>query len=117
MRRFWEQEEIMVSTAYTTEEQNCEDHFRVTHQRLPSGRYMVRLPFRDTLEYGDSRHGARRMLLRMETKFKREPAFAQAYQAFMREYMQLNHTSTVRGDLVGPSYQSGRLTTCLTTGS
>ena len=38
VRSFWEQEEIVVSPAYTTEEQKCEDHFRTTHQRLPSGR-------------------------------------------------------------------------------
>ena len=77
VRRFWEQEEIVVSPAYTTEEQNCEEHFKATHLRLPTGRYMVRLPFRDTLKFGESRHGARRMLQRMEAKFAKEPEFAQ----------------------------------------
>ncbi|XP_076667997.1 uncharacterized protein LOC143368801 [Andrena cerasifolii] len=61
VRRFWEQEEIVVSNTYTTEEQACEDHFRSTHQRLPSGRYMVRLPLRDLWELGESRHGALRL--------------------------------------------------------
>ncbi|XP_076686033.1 uncharacterized protein LOC143378078 [Andrena cerasifolii] len=104
IRRFWEQEEVMVSPAYTIEEQNCEEHFKETHRRLPSGRYMVRLPLRGTMELGESRRGAKRMLLRMEAKFKREPAFAEAYHTFMREYSQLTHMSKVQGDLLGPYY-------------
>ena len=104
VRRFWEQEEFPVSDAYTPEEQICEDHYRTTHQRLPSGRYLVRLPLRDTLDLGESRHGARRMLLRMENKFAKEPVFAQTYQEFMSEYLQLNHMSRARVQLPGPSY-------------
>ena len=94
----------MVSAAYTKEEQSCEDHFRTTQQRLPSGRHMVRLPFREAVELGESRPGARRMLLRMETKFIKEPAFAEAYQSFMREYKQLTHMSVIGDDSLGPAY-------------
>ena len=65
---------------------------------------MVRLPFRETRELGESRHGARRMLQRMEAKFAKDPAFARAYQTFMREYLQLTHMTKIRGDLLGPSY-------------
>lgn len=65
---------------------------------------MVRLPFREAVELGESRPGARRMLLRMETKFMKEPAFAEAYQSFMREYEQLTHMSKIRNDSVGTTY-------------
>ena len=104
VRRFWEQEELMVSPAYTSEEQKCEDHYRTTHQRLPSGRYMVRLPFRETPELGDSFHGARRMLLRMDSKFKRNPKFAEAYCTLMREYIPLSHMSKLSNELSGSAY-------------
>ena len=44
------------------------------------------------------------MLQKMEAKFNKEPAFAQAYQDFMREYSQLTHMSQARDDVPGPSY-------------
>lgn len=105
VRRFWEQEELTIPTTYTVEEQQCEDHFKKTHQRLESGRYMLRLPFREGAELGESRHGAKLMLTRMEARFRRDPAFANAYQGFMREYEGLAHMSKRGGlDRLGPGY-------------
>ena len=105
LQRFWEQEEIPEPTAYSVEDQRCEDHYQETHKRLPSGRYQVRLPFRDGVTLGDSRHGARRMLQKMETRFHRDPTLARTYVEFMREYSDLTHMSKVSGhDLTGFSY-------------
>ncbi|XP_071580189.1 uncharacterized protein [Temnothorax nylanderi] len=46
VRRFWEQEsEPPASVTLNPEEEECEQHFVRTHERTPSGRYVVRLPF------------------------------------------------------------------------
>ncbi|XP_076686078.1 uncharacterized protein LOC143378149, partial [Andrena cerasifolii] len=93
VQRFWEQEEVRVTTTFNAEDQECEDYFATTHQRLPSGRYMVRLPFKETQGLGESRAGAVRMLQRMEAKSSRNTAFKEAYQSFLREYEELRHMS------------------------
>ena len=65
----------------------------VTHQRLPSGRYMVRLPFKETQGLDESRAGAVRMLHRMESKCSRNTDFKETYHSFLREYEELVHMS------------------------
>ena len=91
VQKFWEQEEVKVITSLNAEDQECEDYFTATHQRLPSGRYMVRFPFKETQGLGESRAGAVRMLQRMETKCSRNPQFKDAYHSFLREYEELSH--------------------------
>jgi hypothetical protein len=48
IHRFWMQEEIPPpkSGILTADEEQCEQHFRSTHSRTDSGRYVVRLSFR-----------------------------------------------------------------------
>ncbi|XP_044749679.1 uncharacterized protein LOC123310276 [Coccinella septempunctata] len=43
LEKFWEQEEVKTTSVshLTADEQECEDHFKTTHSRLPSGRYMT----------------------------------------------------------------------------
>ncbi|XP_076660879.1 uncharacterized protein LOC143364366 [Halictus rubicundus] len=47
LTRFWEIEEIPRRTLLTTDEEQCEAHFRANTTRTADGRYVVRLPFRD----------------------------------------------------------------------
>ncbi|KAL7287695.1 hypothetical protein TKK_0018088 [Trichogramma kaykai] len=98
MERFWQQEDVApVSTAFTKEEQECEEHFVATHRRDEHGRYIVRLPFRgDAVKLGDSRLVAQRMLQRMERRFAQQPQLGQMYEDFMSEYTSLNHMSELR---------------------
>ncbi|XP_076684122.1 uncharacterized protein LOC143377087 [Andrena cerasifolii] len=93
VQRFWEQEEVRVTTTFNAEDQECEDYFATTHQRLSSGRYMVRLPFKETRGLGETRAGAVRMLHRMESKCSRNTDFKEAYHSFLREYEDLVHMS------------------------
>lgn len=60
---FWVQEEVPIISQpqLTPEEEECERHFMTTHQRHPSGRYIVRLPLLAPREQlGDSYRTAKR---------------------------------------------------------
>lgn len=63
-------------------------------QRLASGRYMVRLPFKETHGLGESRAGAVRMLQRMEAKCSRNPQFKDAYHSFLPHHGVFKASST-----------------------
>ncbi|XP_058817732.1 uncharacterized protein LOC131681044 [Topomyia yanbarensis] len=49
IKRFWEIEEIENQTSSSTEEQECEEMFRKSHERDSTGRYVVKLPFRSNI--------------------------------------------------------------------
>lgn len=93
MRRFWEVEEIASSSPMTDEEQRCEEHFRVTHTRDSSGRYVLRLPFKQgpPIDIGESKGSALRLLQHAERRFKSQLHLADEYTAFMTDYERLGH--------------------------
>ena len=99
--RFWRQEEVTcpAERMLTADEAKCEAHFKATHTRDDSGRYIVRLPFRPKpASFGDSRTGAARMLRSSHRRFEREPNFRQLYVSFMDEYASLRHMEPARDD-------------------
>ncbi|XP_011882138.1 PREDICTED: uncharacterized protein LOC105569894, partial [Vollenhovia emeryi] len=72
-----------------------------------SGRFVVRLPFRDNKkQLGDSREIALRRLSYLERKFKTNQEFYNQYSSFMREYIKLNHMSIVNSEstIMNPTY-------------
>nr|XP_012153201.1 PREDICTED: uncharacterized protein LOC105664204 [Megachile rotundata] len=97
LRRFWEIEELHDKAHLTPEEIQCEEHFSATHSRTPSGRYMVRLPFKDnpSIHLGESRISALTRFHQLEKRFSREPAQHVAYRDFMEEYRLLHHMEPV----------------------
>ncbi|KAJ8983610.1 hypothetical protein NQ317_004248 [Molorchus minor] len=54
VKRFWELEQI--PSQFTTDTDQCEQHFQNTHYRTPEGRYVVALPFKEghVPSFGDS---------------------------------------------------------------
>ncbi|GLV33555.1 hypothetical protein CBL_20274, partial [Carabus blaptoides fortunei] len=59
IRRFWEVEEPPSTTTLSEEDQECETHFQSTVARLPTGKYVVQLPFKSTAPpLGESRQAA-----------------------------------------------------------
>ncbi|XP_076649869.1 uncharacterized protein LOC143357342 [Halictus rubicundus] len=97
LRRFWEIEEIPAISPYTDEEQECENHFRTTHKRDSSGRYMVRLPFKRNppIDIGHSYRIADRMLSKLERRLQSKPKLYAEYDDFLREYLRLGHMRKV----------------------
>ncbi|XP_043063573.1 uncharacterized protein LOC122319825 [Drosophila ficusphila] len=99
LRRFWEVESCVEPIAHSTkEEQDCEAHFKKHFIRSPAGDYSVRLPAKLNLELlGESYQQAYRRFLSLERKLDRRPALKAQYAAFIKEYFDLGHMSTVAG--------------------
>ncbi|XP_070527727.1 uncharacterized protein [Cardiocondyla obscurior] len=101
VRKFWELEEYAENkTILSQEEELCKRYFVDTTVRESSGRFTVRLPFRDNkAQLGRSRKIALRRLNYLEKKFYREPNLRELYTNFMREYISLNHMTKLTKDL------------------
>ncbi|XP_071576903.1 uncharacterized protein [Temnothorax nylanderi] len=98
LTKFWIQEEPPTATtaSLTTDEQECETHFRTTHSRDSTGRYIVRIPFKlSTSILGNSYEAARRSLQGTLKRFKRDSELQKLYTQFMQEYEQLDHMAKI----------------------
>ncbi|XP_055711546.1 uncharacterized protein LOC129806797 [Phlebotomus papatasi] len=98
LKRFWETENVPRERKklYTDEEKHAEEHFSKTHSRDETGRYVVRLAFKDKHDaLGDSSSAAMARLYAMERRFARNPQFHTDYKKFMDEYKDLGHMEEV----------------------
>ncbi|XP_070510435.1 uncharacterized protein [Cardiocondyla obscurior] len=97
VRRFWELEEYAGGeTKLSHEEPLCETHYTKTTVRDASGRFVVRLPFRENGgRLGQSRGVALRRLEYLERRFQRDPKLRELYCNFMREYINLRHMTRI----------------------
>ncbi|XP_033225952.1 uncharacterized protein LOC117178638 [Belonocnema kinseyi] len=98
LSRFWEMEEPLSSSSLTEDEIHCEEHFVANCTRLPSGQYMIRLPFRNgpPIEIGNSLCRAKIILEKNLAQLKNEPELQSEYSAFMSEHRQLSHMELVK---------------------
>ncbi|RYE27129.1 MAG: hypothetical protein EOP45_02210 [Sphingobacteriaceae bacterium] len=81
------------------EEEYCENHFVTTHKRDHNGKYIVKIPFKNGLEFpdlGDSRKCAIATFLSLERKFDSNPSLAEEYKKFIHEYIDLGHMEEFR---------------------
>ncbi|XP_014214634.1 uncharacterized protein LOC106643863 [Copidosoma floridanum] len=104
IERFWLVEEIDTEPSKSRDEIACEKHFVNNTRRDPTGRYIVRLPFRcNKFELGESCSQALNRFYSLERKFKVNPNFKVEYEKVMQEYIDLNHMS-LANDTVGGYY-------------
>lgn len=97
VRRFWEIEKLGTLLVRTPDDDWVEEHFRSTHARDPTGRYVVRLPRRQhgNAHLGLLRQTALSMLLSSERRLFKQPELQKRYTNFMVEYLALDHMSPV----------------------
>ncbi|XP_058816629.1 uncharacterized protein LOC131679895 [Topomyia yanbarensis] len=96
IQRFWEVESVPQQFQSSTEEDECERHFIATHRRDETGRYVVQLPLRDSLEQlGESSSLALRRFFGLEKRFAQQPELKRQYVDFMQEYESLGHCKEV----------------------
>ena len=91
---FWVQEMVPTPKGGRLSEVEvlCERQFVETLSRDDSGRYTVRLPFKETpSNLGDSRSIAARMLASTQRRFLHNPEFQRLYTDFLDEYASLGH--------------------------
>ncbi|XP_076246269.1 uncharacterized protein LOC143186476 [Calliopsis andreniformis] len=80
----------------SSEEQDCEDHFKDHTRRDETGRYIVALPFNGRkAELGESRSRALNRYLALERRFSRDTELKREYTAIIKEYLELGHLSEV----------------------
>lgn len=92
VRRFWEIESIPAQRIRSHEEIRCDEIFASTHSRGSDGRYVVTIPFRtDCSSLGSSRHIALKRFLQLERRMERDPALAEKYKAFIKDYIDSGH--------------------------
>lgn len=101
LSKFWSQEELptLARSQMTADEEACEQHFRSTHSRDDTGRYVVRLLLKSSPnDLEDSQKKARACLKQLFSQFKTKPAFHQLYHEFLTEYERLGHMVKVDND-------------------
>ncbi|XP_045452660.1 uncharacterized protein LOC123661764 [Melitaea cinxia] len=105
LTKFWELEELPQKTILSEAELACENHFRSHTSRLPSGRFSVRLPLRDSPDcLGDTYNLAKSRLFNLEKRFRKNISLKTQYIQFMKEYQSLGHLSEATVALPDPSY-------------
>lgn len=106
LKRFWEiegVEELNRNSTATSAE--CIQHFQSTFQRMPDGRFIVRLPFNERKgELGESLQMATRRFLTLERRLDQRPELKAEYAAFIREYEELGHMKEIE---VSPEENTG----------
>ncbi|XP_025406355.1 uncharacterized protein LOC112680475, partial [Sipha flava] len=79
-----------------SDEELVEKHFKDTHYRDESGRFVVRLPFNDNVSLlGESSYMAQRRFLNLERRLCKDKDLGIAYHKFIAEYLDMNHMNLI----------------------
>lgn len=96
LNKFWDVEEIATDRPKSSEECECKTHFIITVRRDDTGRYIVRLPFRETHKrFGESRSIALKRLSSLKRKLNANATLSTEYTQIMEEYLNLGHMSMI----------------------
>ncbi|XP_055542762.1 uncharacterized protein LOC129728349 [Wyeomyia smithii] len=96
MQQLWQTEEVPNVPKLSTAEIACEAHFLSTYQRNETGRFIVKLPFKENLsQLGNCRSLALKRFLMLEKRLIRNPELQTQYVNFIREYESLGHCREV----------------------
>ncbi|XP_015118462.1 uncharacterized protein LOC107042095 [Diachasma alloeum] len=92
IERFWYVEDFDHEPVRSRDEISCEQHY-VTHTKCDvSGRYIIRLPFRDSkLNLGESRRQPLKRFSSLDRKLSSNPPLKSEYIRVMEEYISLGH--------------------------
>ncbi len=92
----WELEKVPSSESnYSTAEQQALDNFQDSHRILPSGRFSVSLPRKESAPVlGESRSTAIKRFLMNEKALERKNQFS-AFTDVLKEYLTLGHAEPV----------------------
>ncbi|XP_043494122.1 uncharacterized protein LOC122519021 isoform X1 [Polistes fuscatus] len=98
VEKFWKIEEIADNNIRSHEEELCEVHYKNNTRRDESGRYIVRLPFKEEdRQLGDSYANVLRRFHALERSLSRKPEMKDEYTWFLSEYEELKHMTRIEG--------------------
>ncbi|XP_076635461.1 uncharacterized protein LOC143348752 [Colletes latitarsis] len=98
IQRFWETEEIPVTSVRFKAEEECEALFRKTVRPDATGRFIVRLPLnhsRPDEALGRTLHIALSALTRLRRKLDADSTLDREYSEFLAEYESLSHMTQI----------------------
>ncbi|XP_029176753.1 uncharacterized protein LOC114944863 [Nylanderia fulva] len=97
IQRFWEVEELPQKIQLFPDDERCEKHFLENHSRDKTGRYIVRLPFKQgpPINIGDSHSIVSSMLTSLNRRLDRNLDLKKEYNSFLLEYEELGHMEKV----------------------
>ncbi|XP_050343813.1 uncharacterized protein LOC126769218 [Nymphalis io] len=102
LKRFWEiEEQTSTKQILTPEEKACEEFYSLTTRRDESGRYIVRLPFREENTLcmsGNSRDIAEKRFRSLEKRLGNNKELKEKYVEVIQEYLSLGHMRPVAKD-------------------
>lgn len=101
VERFWHVDEFVSqkSNFLTDDEQYCEDYFTNTTERSETGRFIVRIPLKPTINnLGNSYQVALNRLKALENRFARDAGLKARYVNFINEYVALGHMTKIDKD-------------------
>lgn len=95
--KFWEVENYSnLKQHLSPTEKYCEEHFEKTVKKDDSGRFIVKIPFKENLsDLGNTRQMALNRLLFMEKRLNKNAYLRKEYNKFLEEYLNLGHMSMV----------------------
>ncbi|XP_062557058.1 uncharacterized protein LOC134221907 [Armigeres subalbatus] len=97
MQQFWNMEEVPDVSPFSPEQLSCEAHFMSTYERNETGRFVVRLPFKDNVDLLDNcRSLALKRFLMLEKRLERNPELKQSYCEFIKQYEELGHCREIK---------------------
>jgi len=97
LKSFWEIENVPMVIKLQPNEVKCETHFNLNTTRAPNGKFIVRLPFRESIpNVGASSKIAIRRLMSLEKRLTENKEYHKEYIQFMREYEELGHMRKVK---------------------
>lgn len=104
LQRFWEIEELP-GESKVNEEEWCEAQFVNTHWRDAEGRFVVRIPLKESIDQiGNTKPLAVNRLLSLEKRFRQSPQFYEQYKKFINEYKELGHMALIKEDEASELY-------------
>nr|XP_026498604.1 uncharacterized protein LOC113402535 [Vanessa tameamea]XP_026498685.1 uncharacterized protein LOC113402600 [Vanessa tameamea]XP_026500528.1 uncharacterized protein LOC113404014 [Vanessa tameamea] len=102
LKRFWElEEQTSTKQILTPEEKACEEFYSLTTRRDESGRYIVRLPFREENTLcmsGNSRDIAEKRFKSLEKRLGNNKELKEKYVEVIQEYLSLGHMRPIAKD-------------------
>ena len=94
LKKFWELEELPTTKHLTPEETACEKLYEET-TKFVDDRLVVNLPFKKSVELGDSLEQAKRRFSYLERRLDAKPDLRKRYQAFIQEFLDMIHMEEV----------------------
>ncbi|XP_034195203.1 uncharacterized protein LOC117611378 [Osmia lignaria lignaria] len=105
LAKFWVTENANMKSSKTSEESLCEVYYVENTVRDANGRYVVRLPFRNSdLDLSNSRSQALRRFHFVRRRLESNPDLKSEYHKVIQEHIDMGHMSLVRNETANGYY-------------